>query len=181
MSIPTPSTIHRRAAVVSIALVSALTLAGCGEDGTTEGAPGTPETPATSASPSDSQAAEHGTGAGDVAALTFGELAADPEAHIGDTVTVHATIADIVTPQVFTITRVEGTTIDPMIVVDTDASAGELTYGDPVTVTGEVKRRFDLLTTESFLEIQLDDELLADWKGEPYLRAENVEPDTAKS
>lgn len=148
-----------RLAAPVAALLLAVPLAGCGED---EG-------------PVDTGDAQQRTGedteADDGEVLTFEELAEDVDSRIGDEVSVTATVDEVVTPGVFSIT---GEDPESMVVVDVAADEDVATDTE-VVVTGTVRPGLDASEVEDVLQTQLEDELLNDWEDEPFIEADEVD------
>lgn len=151
---------HRTHLVAPLAaLLLVVPLAGCGED----------------QGPVDTGDAQQRTGedteADDGEVLRFEELAEDLDDLVGDEVSVTATVDEVVTPGVFAIT---GEDPESMVVVDV-APEEDVETDTEVVVTGTVQPGLDDLEVEDLLATQLDDELLNDWEGEPFLEADEVD------
>lgn len=157
----------RPTAPAAALLLAALSLTACGED----------ETNAAD-QPADSEtSANTGTGAaGDI--LDFQDVSGDLQGRVGEEITVRATVEDVVTPEVFTLTDPADTTLDPIVVVDQDPTEVVET-GTEVVVTATVRDEFVSSEIEDLLKIQLDDELLGDFEEGPYLDASEVRTEPA--
>ena len=103
---------------------------------------------------------------------TIDKIAEDPEAYLGQTVTVGGEVNQILGPQAFVI---EGNDIiggDELLVVGANAM-NRIRNDEVVQVTGPV-RRFDLAQVERDLGVDLDDNLFRDWADKPAIVARNI-------
>jgi hypothetical protein len=64
--------------------------------------------------------------------------------------------------------------VDPLLIVE-EQEIPPLDDGQVVEVTGTVAQDFDIAATEEELGIDLEDELYADYVGEPYIMATSGE------
>ncbi|MCW4386149.1 hypothetical protein OH146_10230 [Salinibacterium sp. SYSU T00001] len=97
----------------------------------------------------------------------------DYETYVGEEVTLTANVDTVISPESFTISGVESTTVEPLLVVHD----GEVTLeqGESVEVSGTVEEAFDLPTVEEDMELDLDDEDYADYDADNYIEATSVE------
>ncbi|WP_150307128.1 hypothetical protein [Planctomonas psychrotolerans] len=92
----------------------------------------------------------------------------------GETVTVSATVNEILSPDVFTIAGTDDTTVDALPVLHTDEVDG-LIEGTDVRVTGTAMVELDIAEIEERTGIVLDPDTFGDWEGQPYLDATTVD------
>lgn len=161
-------TIARPTVPATAVLLAMLSLTGCGEDeqATEPGA----SAASTTEDPQDTDAGEQ--------PLSFEEVSDDLVGRIGENVSVRATVADVVTPQVFTLTAEDQVNLEPIVVVDAEP-VQDIEAGTPVVVTGKVRPEFSTADIGDLLHIQLDDEILGQWDGRPYLKAGDVDTESA--
>ena len=145
-------------AVASAALVSA-SLAGCGADEPEEAATPDPGTSSESADASEE--------------MTFEDISDDLETMVGDDVQVRALVEEVVTPGVFTINQIDGNDLESVVVVGAE-SAGDLAPDQEVVVDATVESALDPDSVAELLDVQLEDEMLTDFEGQPYLEASSV-------
>lgn len=145
-------------AVASAALVSA-SLAGCGADEPEEAATPDPGTSSESAGASEE--------------MTFEDISDDLETMVGDDVQVRALVEEVVTPGVFTINQIDGNDLESVVVVGAE-SAGDLAPDQEVVVDATVESALDPDSVAELLDVQLEDEMLTDFEGQPYLEASSV-------
>ncbi len=145
-------------AVASAALVSA-SLAGCGADEPEEAATPDPGTSSESADASEE--------------MTFEDISDDLETMVGDDVQVRALVEEVVTPGVFTINQIDGNDLESVVVVGAE-SAGDLAPDQEVGVDATVEAALDPDSVAELLDVQLEDEMLTDFEGQPYLEASSV-------
>jgi hypothetical protein len=156
----------RRATAVATAALIALSVSACNQD---DGAVDTDDAvETTDGDPTESEAGAEPD------SLTFDEVSDDLAGRAGEEVTVTAQVDDVVTDQVFTVTSLDGNTLEPIVVVGAESDE-TVEAGTPVQVTGVVADTFVLTDVEETVGIQLDDELLADFEDRPYLEATDVE------
>ena len=104
------------------------------------------------------------------APVTVDEIADNPDAFRGETVTVTGKIHDVVSPKVFAITGdVLGRPEPKVLVVDRGEPGAEVSKGESIKVTGMV-RQFD--ADEFREEIQVE---LESYGGSPVILASSVE------
>ncbi|MCZ2822861.1 MULTISPECIES: hypothetical protein [unclassified Modestobacter] len=93
---------------------------------------------------------------------------------VGEEVTVSATVDQVVDPNSFSITGVEDTSAEPLLVVGSDI-AGVLEDGQVLLVTGTVQSGFDEVAVEEELGLDLTDDAFGDFAGQQYIVAESVD------
>ncbi|KGH47999.1 hypothetical protein IN07_04495 [Modestobacter caceresii] len=93
---------------------------------------------------------------------------------VGEEVTVSATVNEVVDPNSFSITGIEETSAEPLLVVGSDI-AGVLEEGQVLLVTGTVQSGFDEVAVEEELGLDLTDDGYADFAGREYIVAESVD------
>lgn len=148
--------------VAGVALASA-SLVGCGADEPEDAA--TPD-PATSSEASD-------TSSDTPEEMTFEDISDDLGSMVGDEVQVRAMVEEVVTPGVFTINQVDGNDLESVVVVGAE-SAGDLAPDQEVVVDATVESELDPDSVAELLDVQLEDEMLTDFEGQPYLEASSV-------
>lgn len=152
------------AGAASVAALFALT--GCADDAADESSE---QTSASQEATMDAEASA------DEEVVRLDDVGDDLEASVGEELTVVGAVQDVITPDVFTLVDPTGTTLDPVLVVGADAS-DTLAPEQEVEVTGVVKDDFDIEQAEETLDIQLEDELLTEWRDGLFLEAQQVEP-----
>ncbi len=91
-------------------------------------------------------------------------------------VTVVASVAEVLSPRIFSITSPDGTEVDPVLVVTTDAAADiEPEAGDHLVVAATPVRGFDAEAVVEELGLDLGAQQLENWEDETYLVATIVE------
>lgn len=98
----------------------------------------------------------------------------ESETYAGQQVTVSAEVTETLSTDTFVIAGAAGTAVEPLLVVE-EQEIPALDEGQVVQVTGTVQQDFDVATAEETLGIDLEDELYADYIGEPYLVATSGE------
>ncbi|KLU08468.1 hypothetical protein [Kocuria sp. SM24M-10] len=98
----------------------------------------------------------------------------ESETYAGQEVTVSAEVTETLSTDTFVIAGAAGTAVDPLLIVE-EQEIPPLDDGQVVEVTGTVAQDFDIAATEEELGIDLEDELYADYVGEPYLMATSGE------
>ncbi|MCZ2807075.1 hypothetical protein O2W18_18360 [Modestobacter sp. VKM Ac-2983] len=93
---------------------------------------------------------------------------------VGEEVTVSATVDEVVDPNSFSITGVEDTSAEPLLVVGSDI-AGVLEDGQVLLVTGTVQSGFDEVAVEEELGLDLTDDAYTDFAGREYIVADSVD------
>ena len=118
-------------------------------------------------------------------AATVDDVADHPEVYLGKTVTVRGEVGEALGPRGFALEDDDLLFEDRVLVLTT----GQMTDRDgrplapnalvdrPVWVTGTV-RLFNRAETERDLGIDLDDELFAEWEGQPAIVARSIRPGT---
>lgn len=154
---------HRAALTLASAALAATSLAACGEDDTEDAA--TPD-PGTSSEST-------GGGSDEPEEMTFEEVSDDLGSMVGEDVRVRAQVEDVVMPGVFTINDASGNTLESIVVVDAEDVA-ELATDEEVVVDATVEAALDPDDVAELLDVQLDDEMLTDYDGQPYLEADGV-------
>lgn len=94
----------------------------------------------------------------------------------GQEVTLTAEIEEIVSPQALEISDPNDIELDPLLVIH-DLDQPDLEEDQVVEVIGTVQASFDQTVVEQDLGIDLDDEMFADYAGEPYVQATEVNTD----
>lgn len=90
--------------------------------------------------------------------------------YIDTDVTLSARVNAILSEQALTITGTDDATVDPLLIIHKDPAFG-LEEDIAVQVTGRPYSRLLIGELEDRLGIDLNDELLADWEGQPYVEA----------
>ncbi|MCZ2810774.1 MULTISPECIES: hypothetical protein [unclassified Modestobacter] len=93
---------------------------------------------------------------------------------VGEEVTVSATVDQVVDPNSFSITGIEETSAEPLLVVGSDI-AGVLEEGQVLLVTGTVQSGFDEAAVEEELGLDLTDDGYTDFAGQEYIVADSVD------
>lgn len=101
-------------------------------------------------------------------------FAGEVEAYVGEEVTVSAEVTGTLSDSTFVIAGDVGTTVDPLLIVE-EQEIPPLDEGQVVQLTGTVEEGFDVVDAEESLGIELEDELYADYVGEPYIAATSGE------
>lgn len=159
----TVRTTHRRAALtLASAALAATSLAGCSDE---PGDAASPD-PGTSSPAADPASAED-------EAMTFEQVSDDLDRMVGDEVRVRARVEGIVTPGVFTVNALEGNDLESIVVVGED-TARDLALDDVVVIEATVEPSLAPNRVARLLDVQLDDEMLTDYRGDPYLGAADV-------
>lgn len=96
------------------------------------------------------------------------------ETYAGQEVNVSAEVAETLSTDAFVIAGAAGTTVDPLLIVE-EQEIPPLDEGQVVEVTGTVQQDFDIAAVEQELGIDLEDDLYADYVGEPYIMATSGE------
>ncbi|WP_424346989.1 hypothetical protein [Kocuria sp. CH-021] len=94
----------------------------------------------------------------------------ESETYAGQEVTVSAEVTETLSTDTFVIAGAEETAVDPLLIVE-EQEIPPLDDGQVVEVTGTVAQDFDIAATEEELGIDLEDDLYADYVGEPYIMA----------
>ncbi|THJ66559.1 hypothetical protein E8P82_08900 [Arthrobacter echini] len=90
------------------------------------------------------------------------------DAYAGQEVTVSAEVTETLSDDTFVIAGTANTAVDPLLIVE-EEEIPPVDVGQVVQVTGTVMQDFDVAAAEEMLGIDLDDELYADFIGEPYV------------
>ncbi|MFI7496639.1 hypothetical protein ACH9D2_18215 [Kocuria sp. M4R2S49] len=96
------------------------------------------------------------------------------ETYAGQEVTLSAEVTETLSTDTFVIGGAAGTTVDPLLIVE-EQEVPALDDGQVVEVTGTVQQDFDIAAAEEQLGIDLEDELYADYVGQPYIMASSGE------
>lgn len=161
---------HRspRMIVAGIFATAGLALAGCNTAGPEEGvdvediSEGDVAASSPAAEPSMSAGAMGYNGVYD---QTFYDGA---DAYAGQEVTVSAEVTENISTDTFVIGGADGTAVDPLLIVE-ESEVPSMVEGEVVQLTGTVQQDFDVVAAEELLGLELEDELYADYVGEPYL------------
>ena len=160
----TSRSMYRRLAVGAASALAAVSLSACSGDGN---APQDPEEVPDIRG--DDDLTDPFTGAYDA------EFAEDMSVYAGQEVTLSAEVAEVFSPQVFSITAPDGGEVEPALVV-AEQAPDLLVEGDQVTVAATPIEGFD---AESILGDDVEAADVEDWDDEVYLAAEIVETVTA--
>ncbi|WP_158041220.1 hypothetical protein [Kocuria sp. CNJ-770] len=158
-----------RAMAAGIVAVAGLGLAGCNTEGPEEGTDveDVSEGEVLESSP----APDNNPTAGDTFIGNYDQDFYDEsETYAGQEVTLSAEVTETLSTDTFVIAGASGTAVDPLLIVE-EQEIPPLDDGQVVQVTGTVAQDFDIAATEDELGIDLEDELYADYEGEPYLMA----------
>ncbi|MGQ1797330.1 hypothetical protein ACT4S5_09355 [Kocuria oceani] len=158
-----------RAMAAGIVAVAGLGLAGCNTEGPEEGTDveDVSEGEVLESSP----APDNNPTAGDTFIGNYDQDFYDEsETYAGQEVTLSAEVTETLSTDTFVIAGAAGTAVDPLLIVE-EQEIPPLDDGQVVQVTGTVAQDFDIAATEEELGIDLEDELYADYVGEPYLMA----------
>lgn len=98
----------------------------------------------------------------------------DAESYVGQEVTVSADVTATLTDDSFVIAGGPDTTVDPLLVIE-EQEIPPLDVGQAVKLTGTVEQAFDVAAVEEEFGIDLEDELFADYVGDPYLAVTSAE------
>ncbi|GAA2176986.1 hypothetical protein GCM10009784_25810 [Arthrobacter parietis] len=96
------------------------------------------------------------------------------QSYIGEEVTVSADVNEIVSDTSFTIAGTDDTTVEALLVVLEEGTV-EVEPGAAVSVTGTVMESFDLPTVEDDTGLDLEEDAYADYDGENYIVASEVD------
>lgn len=162
-----------RLAAVSLLSAAAFGLTACGTAG--------PETGADVEDVQEGEVVETTGPAEDVAAEPYVgpyDTAFYDEAvtYAGEEVTLSAEVNTVLSPTAFTIAGTDDTTVSPLLVISGEQMT-DLEEGQAVQVTGIVHEAFDLPQVEEEMAEELDDDLFADYDGQPYIEATDVSTD----
>jgi hypothetical protein len=105
------------------------------------------------------------------------EFREDMTAYTGQEVTLTAEVDEVLSPEAFSITSPDGEDVEPLLVL-ADGSSGAVEAGSAVTIAATPFDEFDPAEAEQQIEVDLEDDLYADWEGEPFLVATTVESGT---
>jgi hypothetical protein len=163
-----------RAMAAGIVAVAGLGLAGCNTEGPEEGTDveDVTEGEVLESSPAP-QETDPEVGAGYVGPYDQA-FYDESETYAGQEVTVSAEVTETLSTDTFVIAGAAGTAVDPLLIVEKQ-EIPPLDDGQVVEVTGTVAQDFDIAATEEELGIDLEDELYADYVGEPYIMATSGE------
>lgn len=100
----------------------------------------------------------------------------DAVTYAGEEVTLSAKVGEIVSPMAFTIAGTDDTTVSPLLIISGEKMT-DLEEGQVVEVTGTVHEAFDLPKVNEEMQEDLDDDLLGDYDGQPYVKATKVSTD----
>ncbi|WP_159617253.1 hypothetical protein [Arthrobacter zhaoguopingii] len=98
----------------------------------------------------------------------------EADSYTGQEVTVSAEVTETLSDDTFVIAGGDDTTVDPLLIVE-EQEIPPLDEGQVVELTGTVEQEFDVAAAEDNLGIDLEDELYADYLGEPYLSVTSAE------
>ncbi|MGY1780621.1 hypothetical protein [Geodermatophilus sp. SYSU D01036] len=101
-------------------------------------------------------------------------FAAEVDTRVGQVVSLSADVAQVLTPEAFTIAAADDPTVEELLVVGATGDTA-LSPEKTVEVTGTVQESFTVREAEAELRADLDDALFAEWEQEPYLIADSVE------
>ncbi len=162
-----------RLMVAGIFAVAGLGLAGCNTAGPEEGVDVedisegevAESSPAAEAEMTETPEAGLGMGYNGLYDQTFYDSA---DTYVGQEVTVSAELTENLSDDTFVIAGADGTAVDPLLIVE-EVEVPSMVEGEVVQLTGTVQENFDVAAAEELLGIELEDELYADYVGEPYL------------
>lgn len=166
-----------RTFATGVLAAAGLALAGCNTAGPEEG---TDVEDVTEGEVLESSPAPQDGETGDVAPVTAyngaytQEFYDQSETYAGQEVTVSAEVTETLSTDTFVIAGAEGTAVEPLLIVE-EQEIQAFDTGEVVQVTGTVQQDFDVAGAEEELGIDLEDELYADYVGEPYLMATSGE------
>lgn len=98
----------------------------------------------------------------------------EADAYVGQEVTVSAEVTETLSDDTFVIAGAAGTAVDPLLILEME-EIPPLDEGQVVELTGTVQKGFEVVAAEEKLGIDLEDELYADYEGEPYLEVTSGE------
>lgn len=155
---------QRTALTIASAALAATSLAACSE-----------EEPEDAATPDPGTSSESAEQAGDPAeeVMTFEDVSDDLGSMVDEEVRVRATVEDVVTPGVFLVNALEGNDLESIVVVGEDL-ARDLALDEEVVIEATVEPSLAPNRVARLLDVQLDDEMLTDYRGDPYLEAVDV-------
>jgi len=101
----------------------------------------------------------------------------DLEAYVDQEVTLLADVAEVVSPRVFAVTSPDGGEVDPVLVVAT-ADAGDVDpqVGQSLVIAATPVRDLEAGTVVEEQGLDVQQQQLEEWDGEPYLVAAILEP-----
>ena len=102
------------------------------------------------------------------------EFREDMSVYTGQEVTLTAQVDELLAPAAFSITSEGGGDVEPLLVIAEDGIEG-LQEGWSVTVAATPFDEFDPAEVEGRIDVDLDEDELKEWEGEPYLIASIVE------
>ena len=97
----------------------------------------------------------------------------DVEAYVDQEVTLEAAVAEVVSPNAFTITGPDGADVDPLLVVSEQEVPG-LEAGSAVVLAATPQDEFEVSDVADVLGSSASEETYEGWEGEPYLLASEV-------
>lgn len=157
--------IRRTATTIAAGMLVALPLTACSQD---DGAVDTDD--AVETTDEDQDEPDEGL---DPATLSFEDISDDLAGRVGEEVMVEAKVEDVVTPGVFTVNALEGNDLESIVVVGAEASE-DVEVDSPIVFTGTVRESLQPNQVEELLDVQLDDELLTEHEGQPYVEVEVI-------
>ncbi|MFC3300548.1 hypothetical protein FJV46_08645 [Arthrobacter agilis] len=162
-----------RLAIAGIVAAAGLGLAGCNTEGPEEGvdvediSEGEIAESSPAADPEVSGVPEAAPGLG-YSGLYDQNFYDEADAYVGQEVTVSAEVTENISDDTFVIAGADDTAVDPLLIVE-EVEVPSLNEGEVVQLTGTVQENFDVAAAEETLGMDLEDELYADYIGEPYL------------
>ncbi|MDK1348960.1 hypothetical protein QNO09_38075 [Streptomyces sp. 378] len=96
----------------------------------------------------------------------------DADSVTGERATFSGHVKDVISPWAFTIGGDEFSDVQPLLVVEKDLPAPD--QDDLVRVTGTV-HEFDFAEVQDDLNVDLAETLYEKFRGEPYLKAEDID------
>ncbi|WP_236835446.1 hypothetical protein, partial [Blastococcus sp. KM273129] len=156
-------------AVAASLALSPLALAACGDDDS--------EPEAGTAAEETTEEEDEGFGETDPGPSYEGaydsEFVEELDLYLGEEVVLSAGIEAVIAPQVFVIAGPADSGVPPLLVLASEAVDG-LEPETGVEVAGTVQGSFATTAAEEDLGVDLDDELLAPFEGDPYIVADSA-------
>ncbi len=94
--------------------------------------------------------------------------------YIDTEVVLSATVGEVLSDTALTIAGTEDTTVEPLLIIHAEPVDG-LERDIVVQVTGIPYSRLGIAEVEERMGLDLDDEQLAEWEGQPYVEATRID------